>query len=280
MSNKCILVASIIGLLIFSFTGCSNLDDKKNKFAQKENLAAKNKVQDKVDPNNLGDKSDGIEPTSAGSGNRDDKIQPTAANSEDEADENVDGTSIIRSAKINKSLPEYMFWIWGEIDDNFLKVSEIQIYEGTKKDKLIQKIDIEDANVPDSLENGGVEFVDANFDGYLDLQVQMGMGAGPNISYSYWLWNKDKSKYIQSQELSELTSTKFYNVNKTITSENSSQAGAYYTESVYKYLYGKLTLIKFTERIADTEKKLFNYTVKELVNNEMKISKQYSEPYE
>ncbi len=122
--------------------------------------------------------------------------------------------------------------------------------------------------------------MDANFDGYLDLQVQMGMGAGPNIFYSYYLWNKDTSKYVLNKELSQLTSTKFDSINKTVTLENSSQAGAYYIQIVYKFLDGKLTLIKETERIADTEKKLFNYTVKELVNNELKVTRQYSESYE
>jgi hypothetical protein len=240
------LVAIIIGVLIFSLTGFNNFD-KKNKFVQKENLDTKNKVQDKVN--------------------------------QDEANEHSEGICFTRSIKINESLPEYSFEICGDNDGDFFKVNKIEIYDGTNKGRLIQKLDIKDSIVPINIENAGVEFVDANFDGYLDLQIQTGMGAGSNIFYSYWLWNMDTSMYVLNEELSLLTSTKFDSINKTITSENSSQAGAYYIESVYKYIDEKLTLIKETERIADTEKKMFNYTVRELVNNELKITKQYSEPF-
>lgn len=247
MSKKCILVASIIGMLIFLFTGCNKLDNKNN-YSKKENLNAKNKVQDKMN--------------------------------KDEAIENPEGICFTRIININESLPEYTFEIWGESDGDFLKVYKIEIYDGANKGTLIQKLDIEDSMIPIGIENAGVEFVDANFDGYLDLQIQTGMGAGPNIFYSYWLWNIDTSMYVLNEELSALTSPKFDSISKTVTSENSSQAGAYYVESVYKYIDGKLTLFKETERIADTENKMFNYTVKELVNDELQIVKQYSEPFE
>ena len=281
MGNKYILVVSIIGLLICTFTGCSNLDSKKNKFDQQVNLAAKNKVQDKVDSKHLGNKFNGIEPTNTESGDKSDKIQPTATNSEDETDENEQALLVTLKKKIHKSLPEYIFKIYGEKDNNFLMVRKIKIYEEQKEEKLIQEINsFGDSNAPDYIENAGVEFVDANFDGYLDLQVLTGMGVGPVVSYSYWLWDKDKLKFMSDQELSGMPSPKFDKLNKTITSEITSGAGAHYEERVYKFLDGKLTLIKETIRTVDFEKNLFILTVKELVNNEMKVIEQHSEPLE
>ncbi len=184
------------------------------------------------------------------------------------------------SERISPTLPEFKFKLYGTKDDVFSYVNKIAIYEENSEKKLSQEIEIEDSKGPNSLERLGVYIEDVNFDGYKDIMVQGAGGAGSNIPYHFWIWNKDSYKFVFSEELDGLISVQINSKDKMIFSSNTSSAGSYYIESYYKFISNKFTLVKEIERIADVNTNSFNYTVRELIDNKMKIVKVYSEPYE
>jgi hypothetical protein len=184
------------------------------------------------------------------------------------------------SERLSPTLPEFTFKLYGTKDDVFSYINKITIYVENSEMKLSQEIKIEDSMGPNSLDRLGVYIEDVNFDGYKDIMIQGAGGAGPNIPYHFWLWNKDSYKFIFSEELDGLISVQINRNDKIIFSSNTSSAGSYYIESYYKFISNKFTLVKQIERIADVSTSSFNYTVRELINNKMKIVKVYSEPYE
>ncbi len=183
------------------------------------------------------------------------------------------------SKSIHPSFPKYTFKLYGQQDELSSTITKIDIFTNID-DKAVQEILIEDSNAPTSLGTAGVSIEDINFDGYNDIMVQGTGAAGPNIPFYFWLWDSNISKYVPSEELKGLLSPEIDYDHKIIMSVNSSSAGAYYTESYYQFIDGRVTLIKEIDRVVDYELKVFKYTVKELIGNKMKVVKEYSEFYE
>lgn len=178
------------------------------------------------------------------------------------------------SDKINPSLPQYLFKIYGQKEEGIYIINKIKISRNDNN-SLIQEILVSQARTWDS-EKFGVYIEDINFDGYKDIRVQADTPAGANVPYYYWLWDNNKSKYIQNKDLEVVTSPTINPVNKEIVSNNRGSA-AEYTQSEYKFINEKLTLIKEIEQVADPDKNVWHITVKELVGNEMKVTKTYDE---
>lgn len=182
---------------------------------------------------------------------------------------------IILKDKIHPSLPEYLFKVFGERKGSTIYANKIDIYKISEKEEKIQEIIFSDARTLDDRQIG-TYIEDMNFDGYKDIRVQCGTPPGPNIPYFYWLWDKDSSEYKKNKELEELTSPEFDYVNKVITSFNRGSVASY-REREYKYIDKRLTLIKETERVAAPEIKGWHVTIKELINNELQVTKKFDE---
>lgn len=252
----------ITGVMIFVlstllFAGCGIINDKKTEEEQNKNMKIENQ-------------KDKIEPSSAVNQKAVEKPQNI---------KNEPGLLKSFRQKIHSSLPEYTFKLYGKKEKVFTNIKKIAIYDDGNE-RNIQELIIDGSQGPSSDEMYGVYIEDVNFDNYMDIRVQGIGGSGPNTSFFFWLWDKDSSMYKENIELGELVSPEIDQNNKLIKSSNSSSAGAYYTESVYKYVDGKLTLIKETERVLDTDKMVYHFTIKEMVGSKMKVVKEYDKSFE
>ena len=192
---------------------------------------------------------------------------------------NKSSTSLLGeiNEKINPSLTEFTFSVYGKKNEDMYSANKIIIKKSQDK-SIIQELDFDFTETPDN-EKLGIEIEDMNFDGYKDIRIQQALPAGPNISYYYWLWDKETGKYIRNEELEEITSPEFDNANETIKSTVRDNAIAY-SEMIYKYIDGSPTLIREIEKVGDTDKKVWNITVREFSGKEMKVVKEYTEPLE
>lgn len=182
--------------------------------------------------------------------------------------------------QIHPSMPEYLFKVYGRAasqkPSSTFNTDKIEIYNAVNKGKLIQEIEIKEAQTW----NGrtlGVEFEDMNFDGYLDFRVQAWIPAGPNTPYLYWLWDPKSASFISNTSLEEITSPVFDAKNQTIQS-NVRESAASYSDNTYKYINGIPVLVKRIERKADADKKVWHITIKEMLNQQLKVTGQYDEP--
>lgn len=180
---------------------------------------------------------------------------------------------IIFKDKIHPSLPEYTFKVYGQKKDKMYSASKIEIYN--EVEKKVQELTFSATSTPDSTQLG-IVIEDMNFDGYKDIRIQQFLPAAANVPYYYWLWDKETSKYVKNTDLEKITSPLFDAENKLIKSNVKENADTYY-DYEYKYIGNKITLIRETERIADPEKNIWHVTIKELVENEMKVIKKYDE---
>ena len=84
---------------------------------------------------------------------------------------------------------------------NNFRAKQVVVKEG---DNLLweQKIKV-DASVGSLEGDYGLEILDLNFDGLLDLMIPYDV-AGDEVFYLCWLWNADKNAYVESKELTGL----------------------------------------------------------------------------
>lgn len=182
---------------------------------------------------------------------------------------------IVLKDRIHPSLPEYTFKVYGQKKDTMYSASKIEIYNEAKNEEKLQELVFKNTSTPDGTQLG-IVIEDMNFDGYKDIRIQQFLPASPNVPYYYWLWDKESSKFIKNNDLEKITSPIFDSESKSIKSNVRAEVSTYYNYE-YKYIDNKLTLIRETERIADPEKKVWHITIKELIENEMKVIKKYDE---
>ena len=86
-------------------------------------------------------------------------------------------------------------------------------------------------------------FIDMNFDGFLDFKVNYEMGATGNSWDEYWLFNPADQKFQYNIQLSELISAIPYPREKRV--ESYSRSGMdYQTLEDYEWNTGALTIVK------------------------------------
>jgi hypothetical protein len=85
--------------------------------------------------------------------------------------------------------------------------------------------------------------LDANFDGYKDLEGVNFWGATGNISYNLWLFDTNTGRFEFSSELSELCSPEFVSAEKKITTHAKGGRGIY-MDDTYIWEHGQLRLVQ------------------------------------
>lgn len=182
-------------------------------------------------------------------------------------------------ATIHPTMPEYLFKVYGRANSpkpgSLYNADKIEVYNAGQNGRLIQEIQFK----PTHTWNGrslGVIIEDMNFDGYLDIRIQSGTPAGPNIPYLYWLWDPKSSTYVANPNHEQIMSPAFDSDSQTIQS-SIRESPTFYSDHTYRYIDGIPILIKRIEREADTEKKVWHITIKELVNQQLKVTGQYEE---
>jgi len=222
-------------------------------------------------------KSEVLEPPANNENVAETKIVSTEQTSDKPSISSIEPLIVLKD-KIHPSLPEYAFRVYGQKKDAIYSVNKIEIFKEAEKEEKLQELVFSDTSTPDGNQLG-IVIEDMNFDGYKDIRIQQFLPATANVPYYYWLWDKQVSKFIRNNELEKITSPVFDYESKSIKSNVKENPAKYY-DYVFKYIEGKPTLIRETERIADLEKKVWNITIKELIEKEMKVTKKYVEEIE
>jgi hypothetical protein len=119
--------------------------------------------------------------------------------------------------------------------DNTL--GDIQVMQGGKVVQTItgHVIDLDALN-PAGLDSA-VQSVDANFDGYQDLELLNDCGATGNCDYDFYLYDPAQGRFVHNEFLSGLGTPEFHPAKKQVTTSWNSSA-VDYSSSVYEFRDG------------------------------------------
>lgn len=166
-----------------------------------------------------------------------------------------------------------------------IEISGLLAYKGytakriiiRKNNKIYQTINLsysEDFGYPSTHSEDFCYFNDdMNFDGYKDFGI-ISFEPMVNNTYLCYLWNNKSDKFVECTELGKVSNPKFDKKNKLVTGycRNSSSE---HEEFTYKYIHGKLTLIKQVDLgytgINDPNNQ-YDYTYK-LIDGKLKLVK-------
>jgi len=122
---------------------------------------------------------------------------------------------------------------------------------------------------------------DINFDGYKDIKLLILWGATGNEVYDFWLFDPNAEKFIFNSQLSKAGNPiPNENTKELVNSWVGGMAGKVHGKETYKFIEGKLMLIKEEHQVWVQEKKHLLKTIKEMVNGEMAIVNQEIIPFE
>jgi len=158
-----------------------------------------------------------------------------------------------------------------ESDDSYAVASRLIIREGNK---VLQESDIDNSECERALDTETyLTAEDVNFDGYQDLKLLCWRGATGNEGFKYWLYDHKSGTFIYNSSLDGLSNpTPNSETQEICTHSNMGSAGMEYSNKCYKFINGKLTLVKAVTQsgtIIRDGKTYFEKTTKELKNGEM-----------
>lgn len=147
----------------------------------------------------------------------------------------ADTGPIICQSQINPGLPALdLSLIWHMDEATGERILDRIEIRRTGEIETFQAISGIDSRLAAEIENGGLDMLDLNFDGFLDMRVMRFTPAGPNTPYQNWLWSKEDGKFVASPQLDEITSPEFDAEAQEIVSHWRSSAAEYGTD-VYSY---------------------------------------------
>lgn len=127
-------------------------------------------------------------------------VEPTGGN---------DLSPILCQTSINPGLPVLdLSLVWhGDRRSGERALDRIEIRRGgeTEPFQILTGID---SHLPADTPRAGVEMLDLNFDGFLDMRVRKS-SAGPDIAYRNWLWSKESGSFVASPALDAIVAPKF-----------------------------------------------------------------------
>ena len=157
-------------------------------------------------------------------------------------------------------------------DNDECTASTISIYRKSDM-KLMQTISPPENYFPCFMSLDEIFFLeDINFDGLTDFRLMTHLPAAPNVPFYYWIYDPKKQQFQQDTTLEVITSPDIDHKHKIITSSWRGGWGDYGC-STYKYIKGKITLIKEYESVKDDNNhhETIKETTKKLVNGIMKL---------
>lgn len=172
--------------------------------------------------------------------------------------------------RISPDLPLFTFHFLGMPDDT---LGELEITEEPST-TVVQTIEASDWGMMSSeseLIKNLLTPVDANFDGFQDLQILSTCGATGNCSYDFFLYDPVTNQFVHNDFLSNnLCSPEFNAKTKQITTHSNGSASDWQNET-YQYEDGHYTLIR--QEISAWDRKTETATVStyELRNGKMEL---------
>jgi len=176
---------------------------------------------------------------------------------------------------INSNLPLFTFHFAGQPDNS---LGNIDITEGTSS-QVIQTI--ENTTGPGSIMPATTQdvlrAVDANFDGYQDLQLLSNCGGTGNCSYDFYLYDPKAKQFVHNDFLTTLTTPSFDPAKKQVTTHSNSSASDWSTET-YQLRDGQYTLIYRQESSWDRDRRVVTVNTYELRNGKMELTESETNP--
>jgi hypothetical protein len=177
--------------------------------------------------------------------------------------------------RIHPDLPVFTFHFPGKTDNTF---GDVEIIKG-KNGKVIQTI--ESSTDPGAIAPAAVKnvlvAVDANFDGYKDLQILNNCGGTGNCSYDFYLYDPKTGQFVHNKFLSDLTTPSFDVAKKQVTTSSNSSAADWQRET-YQCRDGQYALIHREVSEWDRAKKSVTVNTYEIRNGQMQLVNSESTP--
>jgi len=151
---------------------------------------------------------------------------------------------------VNARLPALTLHFIGR-DDNSL--GDIQVLQGNKLIQTITGHDLDLGALYPATLKAEVQLVDANFDGYQDLQLLNDCGATGNCDYDFYLYDPARRRFVYSKFLSGLGSPEFDASKKQVTTGWNTSADDS-TSSIYQFRSGHYIEIEREESDANGTK--------------------------
>lgn len=170
--------------------------------------------------------------------------------------------------RINATLPPFSFEFAGKEDNTF---GEVAVTEGTSG-RIVQTIEntTEAGSIAPAKADSVLAVVDANFDGYGDLQILTNCGATGNCSYNFYLYDPQTSQFVYNDFLSKLGTPRVDATKKQVLTGWNSSAGDWQSEA-YRYQDGQYILIHREISEWDRKSDIVTVSTYELRNGKMEL---------
>jgi len=172
--------------------------------------------------------------------------------------------------RINSRLPLFTFHFSGQADNG--SFGDLDITAGASSE-VIQTI--ENTTDPGLIAPAKIQSVlttvDANFDGYQDLQLLSQCGGTGNCSYDFYLYDPKEHQFVHNDFLSALTTPSFDQAKKQVTTSSNSSASAWQNETYQYDTGGRYTLIHRQVSTWDRNNSTVTVSTYELRNGQMEL---------
>jgi hypothetical protein len=178
--------------------------------------------------------------------------------------------------RINSKLPLFTFHFPGRPDNT---LGDLDIIAGTSSE-VVQTIDnTTDPNaIAPAKAKGVLAVVDANFDGYQDLQLMSQCGGTGNCSYDFYLYDPKANQFVHNDFLSSLTTPSFDQAKKQVTTSSNGSVSDWENET-YRYENdGRYTLIRREVSTWDRNSGTVTVASYELRNGKMELVDSTTKP--
>jgi hypothetical protein len=169
----------------------------------------------------------------------------------------------------HSKLPLFTFHFAGRADNTF---GDLEITAGADAD-IIQTI--ENTTDPSLVAPARVQsvlaVVDADFDGYQDLQLLNQCGATGNCSYDFYIYDPKANQFVRNDFLSNLGTPSFDEAKKQVTTRSNSSASDWQNETYQYENGGHYTLIHREVSTWDRDRNTVTVSTYELRNGQMEL---------
>ena len=171
--------------------------------------------------------------------------------------------------RIDPDLAVFIFHFAGQEDNTLGDLDVIESDTGDVVQTIERTIDPGDI-YPGTALDRVLHAVDANFDGYRDLQILSSCGATGNCSYNFYLYDPKQEEFVHNDFLSDL-GTPSFDMEKKQVNTNWNTSVADYQKETYQYEDGKYSLIHKEVSTSDREAYIFTVNIYELRDGEMQL---------
>jgi hypothetical protein len=178
--------------------------------------------------------------------------------------------------RINSKLPPFVFHFSGQPDNTF---GDLDIAAGSGTEAIQT---IEDTTDPGLITPAPIQTVltavDANFDGYQDLQLMSQSGGTGNCSYDFYLYDPKTNQFVHNDFLSSLTTPSFDQAKKQVTTSSNSSVADWQNETYQYEDDGRYTLIHREVSTWDRNSGTVTVSSYELRNGKMQLVDSTTKP--